>query len=402
MASAVHLALVRGGAHAIAEWRRRQTPGQRSGPDLSGAALEGARLRGADLEFADMSGAAASKADFSRAILRHAKLATANLADADLSDASCEGADLAGASLRRAMLRRTKLTGADLRGANLMDAFLPRADLSGARLDGADLSGAHLPLANLTDASLDGANLTRARLSDTRLTRASLRGANLTSAQFIQADLTGAMVSGCRIFGIAAWGLTLDGATQNGLIVTPPHAPEIAVDDLEVAQFVYLLLNNAKIRHVIDTVGKKGVLILGRFTPERKIVLEAVRERLRHAGYVPIMFDFDRPGDRDLTETVTLLARLARFIVVDLTSGSSIPKELEAIVPTLAIPVQPLLHSEQNGFSMFPDYWKYDWVLPVHRYVDCDSLMNDFPTAVIAPAEDKAKQLAVRRALAMG
>jgi len=34
-----------------------------------------------------------------------------------------------------------------------------------------------------------------------------------------------------------------------------------------------------KIRDVINTIGKKGVLILGRFTPERKIVLDAIREK---------------------------------------------------------------------------------------------------------------------------
>ena len=32
----------------------------------------------------------------------------------------------------------------------------------------------------------------------------------------------------------------------------------VTVDDLEVAQFVYLMLNNRKIRNVIDTIGKKG------------------------------------------------------------------------------------------------------------------------------------------------
>ena len=45
------------------------------------------------------------------------------------------------------------------------------------------------------------------------------------------------------------------------------------MDDLEIAQFIYLLLNNQKIRHVIDTITSKIVLILGRFTPERKAVL---------------------------------------------------------------------------------------------------------------------------------
>lgn len=59
---------------------------------------------------------------------------------------------------------------------------------------------------------------------------------------------------------------------------------------------------------------------------------------------------------------------MARFIVADLTDPSSIPKELEAIVPDLAVPVQPLLEGASRPHAMFKDYWKYDWVLPVYRY----------------------------------
>ena len=73
------------------------------------------------------------------------------------------------------------------------------------------------------------------------------------------------------------------------------------------------------------------MLILGRFTDERKAVLDALREELRNRDYLPILFDFAVPATRDITETVSLLARMARFIIADLTDPSSIPKELEAI-----------------------------------------------------------------------
>ena len=46
------------------------------------------------------------------------------------------------------------------------------------------------------------------------------------------------------------------------------------------------------------------------------------------------------------------------------------PKELEAIVPALAVPVQPLLEGASRPYAMFKDYWKYEWVLPVYRYAD--------------------------------
>jgi hypothetical protein len=45
--------------------------------------------------------------------------------------------------------------------------------------------------------------------------------------------------------------------------------------------FVYLLLDKERIRNIIDTITGKVVLILGRFTDERKAVLDALRDELR-------------------------------------------------------------------------------------------------------------------------
>ena len=61
----------------------------------------------------------------------------------------------------------------------------------------------------------------------------------------------------------------------------------------QVAQFIYLLLHNDKIRQVIDTITSKAVLILGCFTDERKAVLDALREELRKFENLPILFDFE-------------------------------------------------------------------------------------------------------------
>ena len=74
-----------------------------------------------------------------------------------------------------------------------------------------------------------------------------------------------ATLTGCSIFGISAWAVKLEGATQDSLVITPANEPPITVDNLEVAQFIYLLLNNQKIRQVIDTIISKVVLILGHF-----------------------------------------------------------------------------------------------------------------------------------------
>jgi len=326
-----------------------------------------------------------------------------NLSGADLHWANLSGANLSGAKLSRVYLREAKLDGANLREADLSGAHLGGADLGEANLSGANLSEAHLPGAYLGGADLGGADLSAANLGGADLGRADLSGANLSGADLmiatlVDTDLTGADLTGCRIYGVSAWSLKLDSRTkQQNLVITRTDEPAITVDNIEVAQFIYLMLRNQKIRDVIDTITSKVVLILGRFTDERKAVLDAVREELRKRDYLPILFDFDVPATRDIAETVSLLARMARFIIADLTDPSSIPKELEAIVPGLAVPVQPLLEGSTRPYAMFKDYWKYEWVLPVYRYEGLEPLLATLADKVIAPAEGKVKALAERR-----
>jgi hypothetical protein len=152
--------------------------------------------------------------------------------------------------------------------------------------------------------------------------------------------------------------------------------------------------SNPKIRDVIDTIGRKAVLILGRFTPERKAILDALREKLRERNYLPILFDFDKPASQDLTATVSTLAHLARFIIADLSDPSSIPYELATVVPTTPIPVQPILLSGCSEFAMFQDLRRrHHWVLPTHRYDTPGQLIADLDTRVIRPAETKVLEL---------
>ena len=101
----------------------------------------------------------------------------------------------------------------------------------------------------------------------------------------------------------------------------------------------------------------------------------------------------------NITETVSLVARMARFIIADLTDPSSIPKELEAIVPSLAVPVQPLLEGSSRPYAMFKDYWKYEWVLPVYRYEGLELLLATLAENVIAPAEKKVQASSERRCM---
>lgn len=322
---------------------------------------------------------------------------TPDLREAYLVEADLVEANLSGANLLWAYLDLANLSRANLSEANLSEANLSEANLSGAYLNEANLSEADLSEADLSGANLRGTNLRGANLRWANFTGANLTGANLSEAALVQTDLREADLTGCHVYGVSAWDLNLEGSSQLNLVITPRDQPTVTVDNLEVAQFIYLLLNNEKIRSVIDTITSKVVLILGRFTPERKAILDTIRGELRKRDYLPVLFDFDKPASRDLTETIGTLAHLARFIIADITEPRSIPQELQSIVPDLAVPIQPLLLKGATGeYGMFESFRKYPWILSTYEYSDLDGLLASLEEKVIRPAETKAKELVDR------
>jgi hypothetical protein len=277
-----------------------------------------------------------------------------------------------------------------MKGAKLASASLKRTQLPAMRLMEADLRHADLTRANLAEADLSEANLEGAILR-----RANLSGANLQRANLVGADVEGCRLDGARVYGVSAWDLRGRPKSSRDLVVTPEHAPIITADDIRVAQFIYLLINNPGIRDVLDTVTRKVVLLLGRFRPERKAVLDALRGALRLRNFVPVLFDFDMPSDRDVTETVTLLARMARFVIADLTDPASIPQELEAIAPHVEVPLRLIVAEGHQPYSMSKDLRKYPWVIRPYRYRDTRHLLATLSSEIIDVAE--AKRIEIQR-----
>jgi hypothetical protein len=208
-------------------------------------------------------------------------------------------------------------------------------------------------------------------------------------ALLLETDLTDAVLIGCRVYGISAWNVKLnEGTKQQDLVITPTAEPEVTTDDLEVAQFIHLLLRNEKLQRVIDTITSKIVLILGRFSPERKTVLDALRDELRKRNYVPVVFDFEKPRSGTTINTITLLARMARFVIADISDAKSVLMELQAIVPdSPKLPVQPIIVSAQEEPGMFDSFEAYPWFLKVHRYDDQAQLLAHLDDRVIGPVE---------------
>ena len=344
MADEEQLAILKQGPEVWNAWRQDH-PGIE--PDLHGANLAGADLRGANLAGPTSAGptSAGPTSAGPTSVGPTSAGPTSAVRPTSAGPRRPRGADLRGADLR----------GADLSGADLSGADLSEADLSGANLSGANLSGADLSGADLSGANLSGANLAGPTSPGRPPRGQPRRGQPGTRRPGWIRRLANAKLTGCRVYGMSAWDLDLEGARQADLIITKEDQPEITVDNLEVAQFIYLLLHNEKIRDIIDTIGKKGVLLLGRFTGGRLAVLERLRDELRRRDFLPMVFNFDKPETKDFTETVRLLAGLSRFVIADITNPRSAPLELQATVPEYMIPFVPILEKGEEPFAMFQD-----------------------------------------------
>ena len=334
-------------------WRRRHP---RTSPDLRRANLHGTHLQGFNLEDAD--------------------LRRANLSSCDLTGARFRHADLRGATFFDA-----KLLGADLRDSNLTGAWLHNSDLTLARLESAHLSAALLTACNLNHANLKGT------------------------------DLRGMYFWGCSYWGVlldkrtqqAGIKITMDNfdwielAIQNprrGAAFPKPDFP-IEIDDLQVADFVRQINDHpGRVADMVSAASSRLVLLLGRFSGGRKGLLEGIEGVLSEMGYVGMVFDFRPPENRDVIESVSILAGLSNFVIADLTDSRSTALESQLVIPALAVPFIPIIREGKRAFSMFAALQqKYPWVRPIVVYRSQDELRRRLKGEIIPDAARWAEKL---------
>lgn len=284
----------------------------------------------------------------------------------------------------------------DARSINFKGVNFFQSSLESMHLDDVDLSGSNFYEADLSYAKLRRANLTGCNFRKTYLSYANLEGAklinvNLNRANLVHANLEGATLENSIVYGVSAWGvITNENTAQRNLILEDTnfagdglieyfsrqdHYP-LMVHDIEIAQFIHLMTNNKSLGKALNAMIDKGVLILGKFRDQGRELLEFVATRLKSRNFIPIIFDFQNPEENKIIETVTVLAGISRFIVVDL-SGPSVPAELERITSTYSRPIISFTKetNEDKVYAMFSDLLRKRQVLFL-RYTSLDELEN--------------------------
>lgn len=264
--------------------------------------------------------------------------------------------------------------GIQIKGANIID--FSEMNLSGISIYGAFAEGLNLQNAVFEDTHFEEGDFSRANFSgatfrNTKFNKTIFTGANFDGATFVNCNLNRVNLVGASfrvkeitetvIYGIAAWDLqTSDDIKQSKLVIERTYElysdlieqgkVPMMVDDIELAQFVYYLSNHKKMRDALNILNNSGVLLLGRFKDGGLERLYSMREWFQSRGYMAMIFDFERPDNLSLTETVVTMAGLSKFVVVDL-SGSSVPAELQAILTQIKKPVLAF----GDPYALFPD-----------------------------------------------
>jgi hypothetical protein len=254
----------------------------------------------------------------------------------------------------------------DFSGMNLSGVNIQHAFAEGLHLRDAVFDGTHFEEGDFSRADFRGATFRNTKFNKTILTGANFDGATFINCNLNRINLVGASfrvkeITETVVYGIAAWDLeTSDEMKQSKLVIEKTYElysdfiqqgkVPMMVDDIELAQFVYYLSNHKKMRDAINILNERGVLLLGRFSNGGLERLYSMRKWFKSKGYMAMIFDFVRPDNLSLTETVVTMAGLSKFVVVDL-SGASVPAELQSILSQIKKPVLTF----GNPYALFFD-----------------------------------------------
>lgn len=266
-------------------------------------------------------------------------------------------------SMRNGTFINCDFSGCHLHFSDLVDCYCLKCNFSGASLNVSKIGSG-----SFIDCNFYQADLSYCSAEETDFTGSQLVGTNLSNMSLVKTNFSNATIESACAYGVSVWDINLDGCAQGSIYISQT-SNSITVPTIELAQFISLLVNSKKLRDVIETITSKVVLILGRFTPERKAVLDQIKKQLDEYGYLAVIFDFEVPAGRDLTETVITLAALSKFVIADLSDPRSLPQELSVIVPQMpSVPVQPIIEKTEQEYGMFEHFKKYPWVLSPQIY----------------------------------
>lgn len=307
---------------------------------------------------------------FIEAKLIECEFINANLKNVNLEKVKCSFSNFTGATLNNSIFSYAEIINTTMLNCNCINVKFINVSMvqnlaGSSNFSFSDFTGSKIVFTNLVDCNLEA----------TLFINCFLNGSNLS-----RSNLNKSTIKNSTVYSVSTWDISTNDTIQENLTITNHYNDYVlTVDDIEIANFIYLISNNNKVSNAIDNISTKVVLILGRFTQERIEILKFIKSLLKKKNYVPILFDFEKPKTRDLTETIGIIGRMSKFIVADLTDAKSIPQELGELIPNNpSLTFYPIIFKEHHEYSMFEHWKNYPWVKEIFRYENFVDLENHF------------------------
>ncbi len=310
--------------------------------------------------------------------IRSLALTIATLPIVKLENKTLEGYSFCKLKINKSEFKNVIFENCDFSSSNLNKSIFTHCKFIRCQFKSVSLIECKLNFSQFNGCIFVNTNLSKSEQYSTAYRNCKIINSTMMWAKLIETTFIDSIISNSKIYGAAVWGISLHNTHTNDLIISKNSEAEIKVDNIEVAQFIYLLLNNKKIRDIITTLTSKIILILGRFTPDRVIILEKIKSEISNKGFVPILFTFEPSPNRDLTETIQLLASISKIVIADISEPRSVPQELSHIIPFFpSLQIQPIIFEKDFEYGMF-DHWKsYKWVKEVFQYKNDTHLINN-------------------------
>lgn len=276
---------------------------------------------------------------------------------------------------------QVNFSGMNLSGMSVYNAFAEGLNARGATIENALFEEGDFSRADFRDTKFRNTRFNKTILTGANFDGATFINCNLNRVNLVEANFRVQEITETVVYGISAWDITTsDEMRQSKLVIEKTYdlysdlidqgKVPMMVDDIELAQFVYYLSNHKKMRDTLNILNDRGVLLLGGFRDGGLERLYSMREWFQDSGYMAMIFDFARPDNLSLTETVVTMAGLSKFIVVDLT-GPSVPAELQSILAQIKKPVI----AYGDAYALFPDLQDQTTVITIDA--DDSSLLDN-------------------------
>lgn len=151
-------------------------------------------------------------------------------------------------NFKNSNFRKVSLRNITFINCNFDDSYLHFSDLVDAYFESCSFNNVGMRVCKIGAATFSNCIFNNSDLSYSSAVEANFTGSTFNNSKLEQMSLINcnfseSILTKCRIYGISSWDLITTNSKHSDLVITKEDQPTITVDKLELAQFIYMIIN---------------------------------------------------------------------------------------------------------------------------------------------------------------